>query len=143
MTWWPLQTVSPKESLYLPQPSTNLIPPRCITVTAEEIQRLYKRFVKLDKDGSGSISKEEFLSLAPIATNPLAQRLLAVFDGDGSGDIDFKEFISGLSAFSAKGNKDEKLKCEFCGAESWSPVGYHASCGITLTPSILKTISRV
>ncbi|KAJ3046428.1 Calcineurin subunit B [Rhizophlyctis rosea] len=81
--------------------------------TAEEIQRLYKRFVKLDKDGSGSISKEEFLSLAPIATNPLAQRLLAVFDGDGSGDIDFKEFISGLSAFSAKGNKDEKLKFAF------------------------------
>lgn len=90
-------------------PQTNTHP----KVTAEEIQRLYKRFVKLDKDGSGTLSKEEFLSLPQVASNPLAHRLLAVFDIDGNGDIDFKEFISGLSAFSAKGKKDEKLKCEY------------------------------
>ncbi|TPX67656.1 hypothetical protein SpCBS45565_g03616 [Spizellomyces sp. 'palustris'] len=81
--------------------------------SAEEIQRLYKRFVKLDKDGSGSLTKEEFLSLPQVANNPLAQRLLAVFDNDGSGDVDFKEFISGLSAFSTKGNREEKLKFAF------------------------------
>ncbi|KAI9103294.1 hypothetical protein DFS34DRAFT_608147 [Phlyctochytrium arcticum] len=81
--------------------------------SAEEIQRLYKRFVKLDKDGSGSLTKEEFLALPQVANNPLAHRLLAVFDNDGSGDVDFKEFISGLSAFSAKGNRTEKLKFAF------------------------------
>jgi len=81
--------------------------------TSEEIQRLYKRFMKLDKDGSGSIDREEFLSIPQIANNPLASRLIAIFDEDGGGDVDFKEFISGLSAFSAKGNKIEKLRFAF------------------------------
>ncbi|KAG9072125.1 Calcineurin subunit B [Linnemannia hyalina] len=81
--------------------------------TAEEIQRLYKRFMKLDKDGSGSIDKEEFLAIPQIATNPLASRLIAIMDEDGGGDVDFKEFIAGLSAFSNKGNKVEKLRFAF------------------------------
>ncbi|KAJ3332081.1 hypothetical protein HDU76_001344 [Blyttiomyces sp. JEL0837] len=42
-----------------------------------------------------------------------AARLLSVLDGDGTGDVDFKEFISGLSAFSSKGNKEEKLRFAF------------------------------
>ncbi|KAK3808399.1 MAG: calcineurin subunit B [Benniella sp.] len=81
--------------------------------TAEEIQRLYKRFMKLDKDGSGSIDKEEFLAIPQIATNPLASRLIAIMDEDGGGDVDFKEFIAGLSAFSNKGKKVEKLRFAF------------------------------
>lgn len=44
------------------------------TVTSEEVQRLYKRFVKLDKDNSGAIDKDEFLSIPGINNNPLAQR---------------------------------------------------------------------
>lgn len=80
--------------------------------SVEEIQRLYKRFAKLDK-GTGTIEKESFLALPQIANNPLASRLLAVFDNDGSGDIDFKEFISGLSAFSSKRNREDKLKFAF------------------------------
>ncbi|KAF9356818.1 Calcineurin subunit B [Mortierella sp. AD094] len=81
--------------------------------TAEEIQRLYKRFMKLDKDGSGSIDKDEFLAIPQIATNPLASRLIAIMDEDGGGDVDFKEFIVGLSAFSNKGKKIEKLRFAF------------------------------
>lgn len=80
-------------------------------VSAEEIQRLYKRFMKLDKDNSGSIDKDEFLSIPQIANNPLASRMIAIFDEDGGGDVDFHEFIKGLSAFSARGNKREKLEC--------------------------------
>ncbi|KAH8555355.1 calcineurin subunit B [Umbelopsis sp. PMI_123] len=78
--------------------------------SAEEIQRLYKRFMKLDKDNNGSIDREEFLSIPQIANNPLASRMIAIFDEDGGGDVDFKEFIKGLSAFSAKGNQREKLE---------------------------------
>ncbi|KAJ1993424.1 Calcineurin subunit B [Dimargaris cristalligena] len=81
--------------------------------TAEEIQRLYKRFAKLDKDRSGTIDKEEFLAIPQISNNPLAQRLIAIFDQDGGGDVDFKEFINGLSTFSARGNKQEKLRFAF------------------------------
>jgi len=40
-------------------------------------------------------------------------RMIAIFDDDGSGSVDFREFISGLSAFSSKGNKEEKLRFAF------------------------------
>lgn len=39
--------------------------------------------------------------------------MIAIFDEDGSGSVDFAEFISGLSAFSGKGNKEEKLRFAF------------------------------
>lgn len=69
--------------------------------------------MKLDKDGSGTIERDEFLSLPQVSSNPLAQRMIAIFDEDGGGSVDFREFISGLSAFSSKGNKEEKLKFAF------------------------------
>ncbi|KAJ1965506.1 Calcineurin subunit B [Dipsacomyces acuminosporus] len=81
--------------------------------TAEEVQRLYKRFTKLDKDNSGTIDKDEFLSIPQLANNPLSSRLIDIFDTDGGGDVDFKEFIRGLSIFSSKGKKEEKLRFAF------------------------------
>jgi len=39
--------------------------------------------------------------------------MIAIFDQDGGGDVDFQEFVLGLSAFSSKGNKEEKLKFAF------------------------------
>ncbi|KAI2643439.1 hypothetical protein GGS21DRAFT_15302 [Xylaria nigripes] len=79
----------------------------------EEVERLRKRFMKLDKDQSGTIERDEFLSLPQISSNPLATRLIAIFDEDGGGDVDFQEFVSGLSAFSSKGNKEQKLEFAF------------------------------
>lgn len=32
--------------------------------------------------------------------------------GSGSGSVDFQEFVGGLSAFSSKGGREEKLRCE-------------------------------
>lgn len=49
-------------------------------VSGPELLRLKKRFMKLDKDGSGSIDKDEFLQIPQIATNPLAHRMIAIFD---------------------------------------------------------------
>jgi len=79
----------------------------------DEVDRLRKRFMKLDKDNSGTIEREEFLSLPQISSNPLATRMIAIFDEDGGGDVDFQEFVSGLSAFSSKGNKEQKLRFAF------------------------------
>ncbi|KAF3760203.1 cell wall organization and biogenesis [Cryphonectria parasitica EP155] len=79
----------------------------------DEVDRLRKRFMKLDKDNSGTIEREEFLSLPQISSNPLATRMIAIFDEDGGGNVDFQEFVSGLSAFSSKGNKDQKLEFLF------------------------------
>ncbi|KAH8174121.1 EF hand domain-containing protein [Sarocladium implicatum] len=79
----------------------------------EEVERLRKRFMKLDKDNSGTVDRDEFLSLPQISSNPLATRMIAIFDEDGNGDVDFQEFVSGLSAFSSKGNKEQKLRFAF------------------------------
>ncbi|KAL8945341.1 MAG: hypothetical protein Q9211_000111 [Gyalolechia sp. 1 TL-2023] len=82
-------------------------------VDRDEVDRLRKRFMKLDKDNSGTIERDEFLSLPQVSSNPLATRMIAIFDEDGGGDVDFQEFVSGLSAFSSKGNKEEKLRFAF------------------------------
>ncbi|KAI0979971.1 hypothetical protein GJ496_003694, partial [Pomphorhynchus laevis] len=80
---------------------------------AEEIRRLSKRFKKLDIDGSGSLSVEEFMSIPELQQNPLVKRVIEIFDTDGNGEIDFKEFIEGISQFSIKGDKESKLKFAF------------------------------
>lgn len=85
----------------------------CILVDRDEVDRLLKRFMKLDKDNSGTIERDEFLSIPAISSNPLASRLIDIFDDDGNGTVDFKEFISGLSTFSSKGQKEEKLRFAF------------------------------
>ena len=59
-----------------------------------------------DQPECGPISNQNFGK-----NNPLATRMIAIFDEDGSGAVDFQEFIAGLSAFSSKGNKEEKLRC--------------------------------
>lgn len=81
--------------------------------SSDEIDRLRKRFMKLDTDASGILETNEFLSLPGVAANPLASRLMDVFDENHSGDVDFQEFINGLSTFSTKGNKKEKLRFAF------------------------------
>ncbi|RCN51999.1 EF hand [Ancylostoma caninum] len=84
-----------------------------ILVDAYELRRLARRFKKLDIDGSGSLSVEEFMSLPELQQNPLVQRVIDIFDEDGNGEVDFREFIQGISQFSVKGDKNVKLKFAF------------------------------
>eukprot|EP00736_Rhodelphis_marinus_P000565 Rmarinus@m.28188 len=81
--------------------------------TEDEIKRIYKRFQKLDKNGNGVVSKDEFMEIPELACNPLVNRVISIFDNDGDGNVDFTEFILGLNAFSSKGGKEEKLKFAF------------------------------
>lgn len=104
--------------------------------TYEEVERIRKRFLKIDANRSGTIDRDEFLSIPAIASNPLAHRLFAVVDKDGvsiicichlvvvlskkkttdgtqGGDVDFKEFIEALSTFSSKGSTESKLRFAF------------------------------
>ncbi|KAM6940415.1 calcineurin subunit B type 1b [Xenentodon cancila] len=80
---------------------------------ADEIKRLGKRFKKLDLDKSGSLSVDEFMSLPELQQNPLVQRVVDIFDTDGNGEVDFLEFIEGVSKFSLKGNKQQRLHFAF------------------------------
>lgn len=61
-----------------------------ISVDADEIRRLGKRFRKLDLDNSGALSIDEFMSLPELQQNPLVQRVIDIFDADGNGEVDFK-----------------------------------------------------
>lgn len=84
-----------------------------LSVDADEIRRLGKRFRKLDLDNSGALSVDEFMSLPELQQNPLVQRVIDIFDADGNGEVDFKEFIQGVSQFSVKGDKLSKLRFAF------------------------------
>ncbi|KAL9644482.1 hypothetical protein ABK040_009348 [Willaertia magna] len=79
----------------------------------KEIKKLYKRFKKLDKDGNGNITKDEFLMIPELAVNPLVKRVISIFDANGDGSVNFKEFISALSVFNALGDKQKKLEFAF------------------------------
>ena len=59
-------------------------------VESDEIRRLGKRFRKLDLDGSGSLSVQEFMNVPELQQNPLVQRVIDIFDTDGNGEVDFR-----------------------------------------------------
>jgi len=83
--------------------------------SAEEVQKLFKRFRSLDKDGSGGLDVEKFMAIPNLEHNPLVRRVVATFDDDKNGVIDFQEFIKNLSIFASKseGKTEEKTKFAF------------------------------
>jgi len=70
----------------------------CTVVSPDEIERLSKRFKKLDLDNSGAISVSEFKTVIPeLLDNPLVPRVINIFDTDGNGELDFQGFLYVLS----------------------------------------------
>lgn len=64
-----------------------------ITVTPKEIKRLYKRFQHLDKDSSGWIGTDDFLSIPELAMNPLQKRIIKLFDQNDDDKVSYLEFM--------------------------------------------------
>jgi len=93
------QTLS-EEQLNELQKGTNFSP--------NEIKKLYAGFKKIDLNGDGMLTKEEFYSIPAIERNPLADRVFGVFDTQKNNKVDFKSFLSALSVFNAI-NKQEKI----------------------------------
>jgi len=85
-----------------------------ILVSERDLKRLYRRFKRLDKDGSGTIDMDEFLAIQSIAVNPLVYRIISIFDLDGDREIDFKEFISAMATISGVGDRQAKLRSITC-----------------------------
>lgn len=82
-------------------------------MSPDDVDKLYHHFLRIDEDGNGVIDKSELMRLPSVAGNPLANRLLELFDTDKSGDINFGEFVAGLSIFSARSDTRKKLKFAF------------------------------
>lgn len=83
-------------------------------VSPKEIKRLYKRFQKLDKAGTGLVTSADFMSIPELAMNPLVSRIITLFDTKGEGYLNFEQFLQTLSVFSNGGDPKEKLKCTLC-----------------------------
>lgn len=92
-----------------------------VTVTPNQIERLYSRFTSLDRGDCGTLSREDFLRIPELAINPLGDRIVHAFFGDsGSDRVNFRQFMQVLARFrpikKSKENKmnsrEQKLKCE-------------------------------
>jgi len=78
-----------------------------------ELHKLHRRFVKLDKDGSGTITADEFLSIPELAGNPLLGRIISIFDTNKDEEIEFNEFVKALATFTNKDDLEGKLRFVF------------------------------
>lgn len=75
-----------------------VIESRELDIPEEELEEYREAFNLFDKDGSGSISPDEFIkvlkNLGQKVTRDEAAKICADLDQDGSGSVEFEEFVS-------------------------------------------------
>lgn len=90
-----------------------------VSVTPNQIERLYSRFTSLDRSDCGTLSRDDFLRIPELAINPLCDRIVhAFFTNDDR--VNFRQFMKVLAHFrpikktksNKLNNRDEKLKCK-------------------------------
>jgi len=96
------------------------------TFTPDQVDRLYRRFREIDKDNSATITPDEFFQIPELSLNPLAPRIIEVFNEDGQNELDFKQFVTSLSVFARDVKREHKLHC-----------------GLSLNSPLLATINGV
>jgi len=79
--------------------------------SANQIVRLYSRFTALDKTGSGTLSREDFIRIPELVINPLGDRIVHAFFRDCAHDcvddrINFRQFVRTLARFRPISNRD-------------------------------------
>ncbi len=62
----------------------------------------------MDKDASGAINFDEFCKIMGVEKTGEYKKLFSLFDQDGGGEIDVREFMLGLSNFTAQ-DKEAKV----------------------------------
>ena len=106
-----------------------------VTVTANQIERLWSRFTSLDKQDKGYLTREDFLRIPELAINPLGDRIVHAFFRDGHSNangiselenrdrdvVNFCDFVRVLAHFrpikknvekNKLNSRQEKLKCK-------------------------------
>lgn len=66
---------------------------RSLQLTLNDLKKIYKVFVTMDIDGSGTISLAELLAHLDLPRTAYTEKIFSIFDDDGSGAIDFREFV--------------------------------------------------
>jgi len=87
-----------------PRPKTKTQLP----VSQSEIETLYERFRRLDRQRTGFISAEALMGIPELSINPLAQRLVRTVES-----ANFTEFVRVLAAFSARTPREDKVRFIF------------------------------
>ncbi|KAK2194655.1 bifunctional Calcineurin B protein/Fibronectin type II domain/Fibronectin type II domain superfamily/PA14 domain/EF-Hand 1 [Babesia duncani] len=77
------------------------------------VKRLYKRFTELDVNNTGSLPFDIILNMSEMKHNPLAERIVEVFDIDSDGTISFTELLFGLAKLTNNAAELEKSKFVF------------------------------
>lgn len=93
--------------------TTRKLQKRPSLLNQDDIDKLYHHFLRIDADGNGVIDRDEFLAHPAIAENPLASRVMDMFDEDRGGTVDFSEFVNGLARFSGRGDVEKRLRFAF------------------------------
>lgn len=91
---------------------TSRTPKKNIDQQARQDEEEYRAAFNLfDKDGSGSISPEEFLeilkNLGQVISSEQAEEIIKELDSDGSGEIDFQEFITYMKKLKSQEEEGE------------------------------------
>ena len=64
-----------------------------IGISDGDVKKLYKKFKRIDLDGSMSISLAEMIAYIGLEDSPYSRRIFSIFDNDGTNSVDFGEFI--------------------------------------------------
>lgn len=70
--------------------------------TPAQVEKLYTRFISLDKGCNGSLSRQDCLAIPELAINPLCDRIVQMFFNDCDADherINFRQFMKSLAPF--------------------------------------------
>ena len=78
-----------------------------------EINKLYKRFAKMAKSKNEELQIKDILDIPAFNKNPIAERVLSIFDKNKDGNLSFVEFVNGLSILSLGADMDVKLNFAF------------------------------
>jgi len=81
-------------------------------LNSDALRGIYKKFMDMDKDGSGMVDMNEFCRILRVERSPFLERLFHMFDTDRTGLIDLKEFIVGLCNVGNEA-RDNKVKFAF------------------------------
>ena len=84
-----------------------------LVFTKEEIHTLYLKFKALDAKKTGKLELEEFFKVPEVSENPLAERVIKIFDKNRDNKISFSEFVQGISSLHSESSDEEKIKFAF------------------------------
>lgn len=86
------------------------------TFSEGQIRKLFQNFVAISASmqKADTIELNEFMAAMDIKDEDFASRLFSIFDLDHNSEVDFREFVLGLSKFTATADADEMLRVSFC-----------------------------